>query len=420
MRSIFLLSLVLIIVLATFVYFVNPLATIIVFVLSILLYPVFASISLIALLPLDITLKYFVIRKTKSILSGAKNLKIIGIAGSYGKTTMKNILTTILSEKMKVLATPESINTPIGIGLWFNKIYSKQSEILIIELGEEYEGDNKRISDIFPLDFVLITGINEAHIARMGSIEKITDTIFEAVKYSRSTAKVFLNIDDKNVNNSYKRRVDGRAYHMYGFSGDSEIKIDDSKFDSDKLIWQADLLKIGKISTKILGRYALADIACATMVAEELGLNDNKIGLGITKIEPVEHRLKPTKSADDILIIDDAYNGNPTGVSEAIDLLGRFKDRRKLYITPGLVEGGTMNEKIHIDIGKQLAEVADKVILIKNSATPFIAKGLETANFPKDDIVWFDTAPKAHSALKEILKPNDVILFQNDWGDQYL
>src|SRR3989339_325658 len=343
MRSIFLLSLVLIIVLVTFIYFVNPPTAIIVFLLSILLYPVFASISLIALLPLDTALKYFVIRKTKSILSGAQNLKIIGIAGSYGKTTMKN-----------VLATPESINTPIGIGLWFNKNCLRQSEILIIEMGEEYEGDNKRISEIFPLDFVLITGINEAHIARMGSIEKITDTIFEAVKYSRSTAKVFLNIDDKNVNNSYKRRVDGRAYHMYGFSGDSEIKIDDSKFDSDKLIWQADLLKIGKISTKILGRYALADIACATMVAEELGLNDNKIGLGITKIEPVEHRLKPTKSADDILIIDDAYNGNPTGVSEAIDLLGRFKDRRKLYITPGLVEGGTMNEKIHIDIGKQL------------------------------------------------------------------
>jgi UDP-N-acetylmuramoyl-tripeptide--D-alanyl-D-alanine ligase len=151
-----------------------------------------------------------------------------------------------------------------------------------------------------------------------------------------------------------------------------------------------------------------------------LGLSDDEIKRGLIDIKPVEHRLQPIKSEGNVLVIDDSYNANPVGVEEAIRVLGRFDGKRKIYITPGIVESGQKNKEIHTKIGHDLAKVADKVILIKNSATPFIDMGLEEKGFKKEDIIWFDTADEAHKSLGNILKPGDVILFQNDWGDQYL
>jgi UDP-N-acetylmuramoyl-tripeptide--D-alanyl-D-alanine ligase len=119
-------------------------------------------------------------------------------------------------------------------------------------------------------------------------------------------------------------------------------------------------------------------------------------------------------------VIDDSYNGNPEGVKEAIKLLSQFKDHRKVYLTPGLVEMGHKAEEVHEKIGKQLAKNVDLVLLVRNSVTPFIEKGLMESGFAQDRIIWYATAQEAHSSLDKVLQKGDVILFQNDWGDQYL
>jgi len=120
------------------------------------------------------------------------------------------------------------------------------------------------------------------------------------------------------------------------------------------------------------------------------------------------------------LAIDDSYNANPDGIREAVKVLSRYQNRRKIYLTPGLVEVGTRACEIHLDLGRNLAKVADLVILIKNSATPRIAQGLKEAGFSEDKIIWFESALQAHGSLEKILKAGDVILFQNDWPDNYL
>jgi UDP-N-acetylmuramoyl-tripeptide--D-alanyl-D-alanine ligase len=149
-------------------------------------------------------------------------------------------------------------------------------------------------------------------------------------------------------------------------------------------------------------------------------MENTEIKRGIAEIKPVNHRLEPIQGAGGVLVIDDSYNGNPQGAKSAIKVLSKFKDRRKIYLTPGLVESGTRNKEVHLEIGRELAPVADKVILVRNSATPYIAEGLKGENFRDDDIIWHGTAKSAHDSLSQILKPGDVILFQNDWGDQHL
>jgi UDP-N-acetylmuramyl pentapeptide synthase len=123
--------------------------------------------------------------------------------------------------------------------------------------------------------------------------------------------------------------------------------------------------------------------------------------------------------SDNIILIDDTYNGNSNGIHEGIKLLEKFKGRRKVYITPGLVETGSLSESIHLEIGAELSSVANLVVLIKNSVTPFIEKGLLENGFDKENIIWFDDAKTTYSSLRSFVKEGDVVMMQNDWSDNY-
>ncbi|MCL5009271.1 MAG: UDP-N-acetylmuramoyl-tripeptide--D-alanyl-D-alanine ligase [Patescibacteria group bacterium] len=374
------------------------------------------SLAVIILWPLDYLLKQILVFRARHKINAMPALKVIGIAGSYGKTTMKEILSGVLSTKLKVAATPESVNTPVGIARWMLKNINPSVEVAVVEMGEHYRGDVEEVCAIAKPDIAVVTGINEAHLERMKSPESVVDTIFEIVSSSKPGALVVLNADDENVAGNFKQYVwpDHRVerYKTEDLRG--------SSFNPQTLQWEAEMENFGQIKINLLGSYALGDVSAAIKIAKSLGISNEEIKKGVEKIQPVEHRLQPIKSTGDILVIDDAYNGNSAGVAEAVKVLSRFQNRRKIYITPGLVETGKAAGEVHKKIGQDLASVADLVILIKNSVTPFIAEGLKAAGYTPEKIVWFDTAPAAHENLKNILKPGDVVLFQNDWGDQYL
>ncbi len=384
--------------------------------------PFFYSLFLLLLWPLELTVKQYLISKAKKIVEKDKNLKVIGIAGSYGKTTMKNVLESVLSIKIKVLATPKSVNTPVGIARWIIKNQKEKPNVLIIEIGEHYRGDVEYICKIVPPDIAILTGINEAHIERLKDIGNTISTMFEVVENAKENSLVLLNADDVNIKDNYQKYTTGKNIRFYSYLNDElgDIKIKERQFLTNELCWQFSIDEFEKIKVASLGEYILGDVVASVIVAKNFGLSVEQIKKGIFNIKSVEHRLQPIKGQGSVLIIDDSYNSNPDGVEEAIKVLNKFEGRRKLFITPGIVETGNDTAKIHEKIGQSLAKVADLVILVKNSATPFIAKGLKNEGFSEEKIIWFETAQKAHSSLGEILKPNDVILFQNDWGDQYV
>ena len=161
-------------------------------------------------------------------------------------------------------------------------------------------------------------------------------------------------------------------------------------------------------------------IRACVQVGTYLGLNSAQIREGISQIKPVPHRLQPISAAGDVLVIDDSYNGNPAGVREAISVLNKFTNRRKVFITPGLVEMSEKTQQIHEEVGRLLGQAADLVILIRNSVTPYIAEGLKSTNFSERNLRWFETAQEAHASMVDIIRPGDVVLFQNDWPDNYL
>lgn len=354
---------------------------------------VFLSLAVLILRPADLLIKYLVTQRAKAILKQFPKLKIIGITGSYGKTTMKEVLATILGEKFRVLKTPENINTPLGISRLIVRELDDEIPIFVVEMGAYHRGDIKTLCAIAPPDIVILTGINEAHLEQFGNIENTVKAKFEIVQNAKANALVVLNNDDNLVREHYKYFIGVRAVRFY-------------KATERLLEYPA---------VPMLGEYIWAVINACVIIAKELGMKDEEILAGIAKIKPVPHRLEKIENPNGITVIDDSYNGNPEGVREAVKVLAKFGGRRKIYITPGLVEGGEKVKEIHNRIGEQLGPVADMVILIKNSVTPFIAEKLD-----KHKVIWFDSALKAHAALPNILQKGDVILFQNDWPDNYL
>ncbi len=397
---------------------------------------------------MDWLVKQIIIARAKSKIKSLDKLKIIGVAGSYGKTTMKEILKQVLGIRYKVLATPESVNTPVGIARWILKNFDDRIEVAIVEMGEHYVGDIEDLCKITPPDIAVVTGINESHLERMRTMGTIVQTIFEIVSGSKAGATVLLNADDEQVMGHYKEFIwPDHKVESYQATGSRQ-----QVFNVVKLCWEAEFEGIGKVNINLLGQYVLGDVDAAVKIAKQLGMSGEEIKRGIEKIQPVEHRLQPIPSSGNVLVIDDSYNGNPQGAAEAIKVLSRFTNRRKVYITPGLVEIGKASAEIHRQIGKELAGAVDVVVLIKNSVTSYIAEALastlqtlspgdgesrrevENQNQPLPNplqflergtnrnlqLYWFNTAQEAHRAIKHIVQPNDVVMFQNDWGDQYI
>jgi UDP-N-acetylmuramoyl-tripeptide--D-alanyl-D-alanine ligase len=362
-----------------------------------LLYISYCPISLCVLLlnPIDRSVKQSVIRQAKLKLASFPQLEIVGIAGSYGKTTMKEAVFAILSQKYSVLKTPENINTPLGIARLILDKLDSSTQVLIVEMGEYTRGDVQEICSIVKPQTAIITGINEAHLERMGSIENTIAAIFELAQNMNQKGLLVLNGDNKLISENYKT-----------FITTQKVELVSSKEKSN-------------LHSGLLGRYATGVLHAAAAVGTYLGLTQEQIEKGALSVRPLPHRLQPIEGTRGVLVIDDSYNGNPEGVSEAIHLLSTYTGRRKIYITPGLVETGTKIKEVHIQIGKELASVADRVVLIKNSASPYIAQGLMENGFNKNHILWYGSAHEAHAAMGEIIEPNDVVLFQNDWPDNY-
>ncbi len=368
------------------------------------------TLSIIILFPIDYVLKKIIIFRATSKIKKLNKLKIIAIAGSYGKTTFKEILFTILSEKYRVLKTPDSINTPIGISRLILSSLNDQHDIFIVEMGEYYKGDIKKLCTITPPDISVATGINEAHFERLKSLSNTVSTIFEVVENSKEDSVIVLNADDKLIIENYKEYVKNKNMIMYGLQNSNvELKVKDINFNEDTLTLKFNLNEnnklIDSLSINIIAEYAIADLIGVIQVARKLEIPWPIIKLGIKKIKPVPHRLAPKYDiAKDIVFIDDTYNTNPEGVKEAINLLSKFKNRRKIYITPGMVEAGIMNRKIHLDIGVKLSNVADLVILIKTSSSQFMYEGLKNNKYPEDKIKFFDSINDVYDNLNTLTK----------------
>ena len=351
------------------------------------------------------------VRKSRRTFNGHGALKI-AVAGSYGKTTLKEMLLAVLAEGKKVAATPANFNVPISHAR-FAKRLGGDEDILIIEYGEGAPGDIAKFAKVTKPDIGIITGLAPAHLDKYKTLQRAGEDIFGLSNYVKES-DIYVNGESeaalpfiKRGNNSYNSK------NAAGWTIENvKVNLDGITFGMTKG------KKTLKIKSQLLGRHQVGPLALVAALADKLGLSSEQIEFGIAKIEPFEHRMQPRKTAG-AWILDDTYNGNIDGMKAGLRLLKELPAKRKIYITPGLVDQGAESAKIHQELGKAIADAGpDIVVLMEHSVTPDIQKGLEKGRY-KGSLMIEDDPLNFYNNLDQFIAAGDLVMMQNDWPDQY-
>jgi len=357
--------------------------------------------------------------QAKTKLANMPNMQVIGITGSYGKTTTKNIVYDILDYKFNVFKTPANYNTPYGLMLTINNQLDKFNDYFIAEMGACKKGEIKELCNLVHPKYGILTKIGLAHLETFGSEENIQHTKFELIESLPSDGIGILNGDDEkqrtyHIHNNCKiiwigidnKKVDCLAYNL-------ELSYKGTKF---QVKWKNDD-KEYNFETKLLGRYNIYNLLAGIALGRELGLKVSDLIKIVKQITPVEHRLSMIKYHD-INIIDDAYNSNPSGAKMALEVL-KMMPGKHIIVTPGMIEIGPQEEEVNREFGRQIASSVDEVILIGISQTKPIYEGLKEKKFSAEHIYRLNDVLDAFPLIQKLKDKETYVLLENDLPDSF-
>lgn len=351
------------------------------------------------------------IGESEAIFARHPGLKI-AVAGSYGKTTMKELLTTVLSEGLKVAATPANKNVSLSHARFAAKLKGDE-DVLIIEYGEGAPGDVARFAQLTHPTHAVITGLAPAHLDRYKTLQAAGEDIFSLADYLKGK-NVYVNDEAPSVKPFLKK-----SYNLINQKGVLDWKVANSKTDLDGTGFT---LTKGKKSLKLhsdlVGKHQVGFLAFAAAFALELGLTEAQVTDGIAKTKPFAHRMQPYRLGG-AWVIDDTYNGNLEGIRAGTELLRDLPAQRKIYVTPGLVDQGEETKAVHQEMGRLIAAARpDLVVLMQNSVTDHIKHGLEDAGYQGD--LQIEPHPlDFYTNLTHFVATGDLVVMQNDWTDNY-
>jgi UDP-N-acetylmuramoyl-tripeptide--D-alanyl-D-alanine ligase len=348
---------------------------------------------------------------------------VIGITGSFGKTSTKEILAHLLSGHHSVLSTPKSYNTPMGICKTINEHLRSEHEIFVVEMGAYQPGDIAEICRLVRPSLGIITAIGPQHLERFGSLDSIARTKFELVDALPNGGIAVFDADDsytsqflKWVHNKKTVLVSAKCNELADLCGyDIQTTSSGSQFS----ILDRRTGEHCSSAVRLLGRHNVLNTLLATALALELGMSLNVIAERIRSVPPIEYRLQLLRSKDGLNIINDAYNSNPVGAKYALEVLAGFEEGQKILVTPGFVELGPIERDAHLELGRQAASICDQIILVGHSRTRPILDGLQEAGFNAAHIRTVSTLAEAYETLGRLSTVGDTVLFLNDLPDTY-
>lgn len=357
----------------------------------------------------------------KKKLNNMTNLKVVGITGSYGKTSSKNILNDILSVKYITKPSPKNFNTYPGLMVTVNNYLDKFDEVFIAEMGAYARGDIKQLCDLVHPKYAIITRIGEAHLSSFGSEENIQKGKFELVESLPDDGVAVLNGDDPKQLN-YKIKSKCKKIWIGINNQDVDYYATNIKCNSKGTTFSLNIKgqkETYEFTTKLLGEYSVYNILSGIALGIEFGVKIKDLQIGVSHVKPVEHRLE-IKKLGNMYQIDDAYNSNPIGAKMAIEVLGMMPGT-KVVVTPGMIELGDKEAELNKTFGTQIAKVADYVVLIGEKQTRPIYEGIIESGFDKENIFILNDVRESYSLVSNKLKGQDDIyaLFENDLPDTY-
>lgn len=360
--------------------------------------------------------KAWTISRAKAKIAKFSNLKVIGITGSYGKSTTKEILSDILSKKYKILKTPANINTAIGIAQLILDKLDETYEIFVVEMGAYKIGEIKEICDIVKPKIGIITAINEQHLALFGNIKNTIKAKFELVDSLPKDGLAILNAGDANIQdglelrNSLAEKTRARI-KLYSVGAKSDVyaigEANDRQNIKFKFISGADMKDF---AVNITGAHNISNVLATIIAAQELGMDLDEISQIAKKISPLEFTLKILAGPNGSIMVDDTYNANPDGIFAALRHIKNQRGR-KIIVMSSLIELGSRAHETHQKLGKEISAIAAKLFFLDNYYTSDVIRGAAKNKESNIEIKNEKNAKKISEYLENELKSSDTVLF---------
>lgn len=377
---------------------------------------VLAAIIILSPVEMIINRRYY--NEAAQILKSMPNLKVVGITGSYGKTSTKHFLHRILSEQYETLMTPGSYNTTLGVIRTVRELMKPYCEVFICEMGAKQVGDIKEICDLVHPHIGIVTAVGPQHLESFKTLENVQATKFELVDALPEDGLAIVNNDFQAI---AERTVDNVKCERYGISNENaEYRATEIKYSVNG----TDFKIIGpnieeQFHTPLLGECNVSNLVAAVICAIKLGVAIAKIRQAVERIEPVEHRLSIKRTAGGITILDDAFNSNPSGSSMALDVLAMMNTGKRFIITPGMIELGEQQYELNRQFGEKIASSADVAIIVGEYNREAIIDGIKEAENQNLEIVEATSFTQAQQRMLLMAKSGDVVLYENDLPDTF-
>lgn len=382
--------------------------------------PLYLLLANIITRPVERRINDWYIQDARRIVQAMPGLQIIAITGSYGKTSVKHFLTAILAEHYAVLMTPGSYNTTMGVVRTIREMLKPTHEVFVVEMGAKQIGDIEEICSITPPQRAILTAVGPQHLETFGSIENVQRTKFEIVEALPPGGTAFLNADYDLI---FDREIDPDLERIF------------YSVETDRGVYQAKNIRyiqgrmhftvvrsgeeIMQLETQLLGQHNASNLLVSCAVALDMGVAPRQIAYAVRQLAPVEHRLQLRHFPGGYTVLDDAFNSNPIGARQALEVLSQLGADRCIIITPGMIELGEQQYDLNYRFGEQIAAVCDYVILVGPKQTQPIQEALQAAGYPAEKSYVARNLADANAHLRPLLRSGDVVLYENDLPDTF-
>ncbi len=345
--------------------------------------------------------RYFISRAREKI-NTHKNLIVVGITGSYGKTTTKEYLAHILSKKYKVLKTPAHINVDTGVAKVILRELKPEHEIFIVEMGAYKRGEIKKICDLVRPKYAVMTGLSDQHLELFGSMAALAEAKFELVSAVNDQSHIIANADSELLVSEFKHRRIMPVW--YGINSHAaRFKPTDVSYSVQGTSF---ILHGIKFHSPAFGVAALNNLLGAITAAVELGLHLDEIAQLISDLPKIPDTMEVRVGINEALIIDDTYNANTKGVMTALNDLNRTHHAKRIFVFKNIIELGSQAKKDHERIAEVIATNASHTMLIPSEMTQPMLSKLRENGYAESQLV------KSIDELKKLLDGDAVVLFE--------
>lgn len=380
--------------------------------------PLFLALAALLALPLEKLIQRLYLRDAQRRLKNRPDLIKIGITGSYGKTSAKFMLEAVLSEKYRVLVTPGSFNTSMGVTRIIRERLLPDHEVFVAEMGARHRGDIRLLCKLVHPRYGLLTSVGPQHLETFGSQENICREKFELARAIPPDGAMVFAADGGLCEKLYEK-YDG-IKHLCGARHEGmglyAKNVETGPWGSRFLL--CDGQREVPCQTRLLGEHNIGNLLLACTMGRVLGMDLQSVARGASKARPVEHRLQLLTSPGGVTVIDDAFNANPAGADAALGVIRSFEGR-KIMVTPGFVEMGAKEAECNRALGEKMAESVDLAVLVGRRHTAPIAEGLRAKGFPEENLHIVASLDESTALLAGVLQAGDVLLYENDLPDNY-